>query len=277
MSDTFFSIVIPVLNEKYVLPHLLKNLTEQSFTDFEVFVVDSKSTDGTQKIVRDISKKDKRFHLLTSLKRNVGSQRNIGGRKSSGEFIIFFDADTEIPDFFLAGIHYQCSKDNLESFTTFAVPDSENTKDRLFMHATNIIFDTAAKLKAPLCLGSCIGVSRRVFESTDGFDESIHFMEDTEFVKRVVKHGFKFVVLKEPTYTYSLRRMRKEGNLIMYRNIIPTAKALLLDQKITKPLPGYPMLGGTYFENISTKKKNTQSYIRLKNIVDSVRDLISEE
>lgn len=277
MPSPFFSIVIPVLNERKVLPHLLKDLQKQSFTNFEVYVVDGGSTDGTQAIVEQTIQKDSRFHILSSSRKNVGFQRNLGAKKSNGEVIVFFDADTEIPDFFLSGIHFQYAKNGLESFTTFAIPDSENTKDKLFMHAMNLVFDTAARLKAPLCLGSCIGVNRKIFNRTGGFDESIQFMEDTEFVKRIVKHGFKFTVLKEPTYTYSLRRMRKEGNLIMYRNIVPTAKALLLDQKITESLPGYPMVGGTYFESVSTKKKHTQSYIRLKNIVDSVRELITEE
>ncbi|HSW89611.1 MAG TPA: glycosyltransferase [Patescibacteria group bacterium] len=277
MEFPFFSIVIPVLNEKKVLPHLLKDLQKQTFGDFDIYIVDGGSTDGTIKIVEKMIANDGRLHLLRSKVKNVGYQRNMGGKKSTGQYIIFFDADTGIPEYFLSGLHYQCIKEKLEAFTNFAIPDSENAKDKLFMHATNIIFDSAAKLKSPLCFGSCIGVQRSVFVSTHGFDESIHFMEDTEFAKRVVRSGFRFSVLKEPVYVYSLRRMRKEGNILMYRNIVPTAKALLLDKKITAPLPGYPMLGGTYFDRVTEKKQHTQSYLRLKNLVDSVRELIREE
>jgi len=47
MTKPFFSIIIPALNEEKYLPHLLDDLTKQTFRDFEVILVDGNSSDAT--------------------------------------------------------------------------------------------------------------------------------------------------------------------------------------------------------------------------------------
>ena len=47
MTKSFFSIIIPALNEAKYLPHLLDDLSDQTFQDFEVIIVDGNSNDQT--------------------------------------------------------------------------------------------------------------------------------------------------------------------------------------------------------------------------------------
>lgn len=275
MSSPFFSIIIPCLNEQRALPHLLKDLQNQTYADFDVWIVDGNSEDSTPAVVQKIAKKDKRFHLITSKVRNVGYQRNLGAHKSRGSYVLFFDADNRIPSFYLAGVHYQCAKDNIDAFTTFAQPDTENAKDKFFMSFTNTVFDSASKIGLPFTFGACIGCKRDVFMEVKGFDETMTFGEDTEFVRRVVQSGYGFNVLHEPTYVYSLRRFRKEGTLTLARKLTPIQLNLLMNKKTTQPLDIYPMLGGGYFEEEEKKKGTTQTYQQLKAIMKTLKDVLT--
>ena len=71
----------------------LESISAQTFTDFEVIVVDDGSTDGGAAIVADYP--DARFRLIAQTNAGPGAARNAGIAKARGEFIAFLDADDE--------------------------------------------------------------------------------------------------------------------------------------------------------------------------------------
>ena len=87
------SIIIPHLNGKHHLDDCLGSLRRQTFTDFEVLLVDNGSTDGTQAYVSE------QFPEVTILElgRNFGftGACNAGWDASSGEIVILLNNDTE--------------------------------------------------------------------------------------------------------------------------------------------------------------------------------------
>ena len=106
-QQPFFSIVIPTLNEEKYLPKLLQNLADQTFKDFEVIHVDGRSEDKTvQKAARFSKKLD--IKTLISQKRHVSHQRNLGGKKAQGKWLVFMDADNFLKPYFLQGLKYFC-------------------------------------------------------------------------------------------------------------------------------------------------------------------------
>jgi glycosyltransferase involved in cell wall biosynthesis len=256
MKKPLFSIIIPTLNEEKNLPKLLKDLQKQTFSQFDVWVIDGKSDDKTQEIAQKYVENDPRFHLFVSNRRNVGHQRNFGSQKSTGEYVIFFDADNRLPDHYLAEIHKQCVKKEIFAFTTWAQPDTENSQDKIIMNMLNMVIEVGAKVGAPSALGACIGCRRSVFEIVGGFDPSISFMEDMDLIQRIVKKGYQFSVFRTPLFTYSFRRMRKEGTLQLCRKMVPYfIVKQVFNQKTTKPLDIYPMLGGGYYSTTDSKQK----------------------
>ena len=60
----FISILIPVLNDKNGLKKTLKSIFNQSFTDYEVIVIDGKSSDGTLSVIKSFRKKIMRTFIL---------------------------------------------------------------------------------------------------------------------------------------------------------------------------------------------------------------------
>jgi len=109
-NQPYFSIIIPTLNEQKFLPNLLSNLTKQTNQDFEVFVVDAKSKDKTIENALEFVNKLPSLTIIKSSQKNVSHQRNIGAKKAQGKIILFIDADTGLPKYYLDGLKYQINK-----------------------------------------------------------------------------------------------------------------------------------------------------------------------
>jgi glycosyltransferase involved in cell wall biosynthesis len=88
-----FSIVIPNYNSEKWIEKLLNSILEQTFTDYEVIIVDDISTDNSIDLITKTIN-DKRFKLIRlEEKRWNGGTRNIGVKNAQGEYILFADCD----------------------------------------------------------------------------------------------------------------------------------------------------------------------------------------
>ena len=110
-SKPFFSVIIPTLNEENYISHLLKDLENQTFKDFEVIVADGNSLDLTKE--KTIFFKKRLPLTFTSCqKRGVSFQRNSGASKANGKWLLFMDADNRIHQKFLLDFYNQIKLKN---------------------------------------------------------------------------------------------------------------------------------------------------------------------
>jgi GT2 family glycosyltransferase len=86
----FFSVVIPTYNRREMLRDALASIWSQTFSDYEVIVVDDGSTDGTQE---SLISQNAPFRFLTQSQRGPGAARNLGIREAQGEYLAFLDSD----------------------------------------------------------------------------------------------------------------------------------------------------------------------------------------
>lgn len=92
------SVVIPLYNKASYVQRALDSIAHQTFSDFELIVVDDGSTDDGGRIVA--SHPDPRFRLITQTNAGPGPARNRGIAEARGDFIAFLDADDEwLPDY----------------------------------------------------------------------------------------------------------------------------------------------------------------------------------
>lgn len=246
----FFSLVIPTLNEEKYLPNLLKDLSNQTFRDFEIIIVDAESEDKTVSEAYKFKSKVNKLEILTSNKKNVSFQRNMGALKSRADWIIFLDADSRIPHYFLQGIKFRIEFKDTDFLTSYITPDTKNKKDNTIAMMLNIYTDLQKSSRNPYILEAMLCTKKKSFLKLAGFDESIGVSEGNELLRRAVKEGMKFCVIKNPKYSYSFRRSRKEGLLKGIRSAAEVELKRLLKQKIPKDKAKYiyPMEGGGYFE-----------------------------
>lgn len=98
------SIIIPVYQAGKYLKKCIESILDQTFTDFELILVDDGSNDGSEKICNEYAKKDERIKVIHQKNQGVSSARNAGMECAGGEYIAFVDAD----DWIEADMFEQC-------------------------------------------------------------------------------------------------------------------------------------------------------------------------
>ena len=94
------SIGVPVYNVEEYLRQCLNSIMEQTFTDFEVIMVDDGSTDNSFSICQEYVAKDNRFKLIHQENKGLAGARNTCLKYMHGEFITWIDSDDKIkPDY----------------------------------------------------------------------------------------------------------------------------------------------------------------------------------
>ncbi|HEX9817548.1 MAG TPA: glycosyltransferase family A protein [Patescibacteria group bacterium] len=266
LKTPFFSIIIPTLNEEKYLPRLLKDLVKQSFQDFEVIHVDGNSEDETLAVGQEFTKKLK-LKTRVVKKRNVAYQRNTGAKLARGEWLIFMDADNQLLKDFLATIKKQLLKNpEISVFSCWVSLESNEVLKKTAEKVINYALELNFLFGRPLAFGALIGCQRSLAKTTQ-FDETQKVYEDSKFVNELVNKGAVFQLFKNPTYTYSTRRMDKEGMIKMLRMGIVTTLHFMRGKDFSKNDFGYSMEGGKYYDQLP--KTSLQN---LKNLLKTVSE-----
>ena len=94
--STLISVIIPVYNTEQYISCCIDSVLSQSFTNFELILVDDGSKDGSGTICDEYAKKDNRIRVFHKGNGGVSSARNLGLDNARGEWIYFVDSDDEL-------------------------------------------------------------------------------------------------------------------------------------------------------------------------------------
>ena len=92
------SAIIPVYNAEKYLAQAIESIIAQSYISWEMFLVASESEDRSVEIAEKYSREYDNIYLIITEERGIGCARNRGLEKSTGEYILFMDADDYLPD-----------------------------------------------------------------------------------------------------------------------------------------------------------------------------------
>lgn len=101
MDNPQISIIVPVYNAEKYLCHCVDSILAQTFTDFELLLIDDGSTDASGKICDEYASKDCRVRAFHKKNSGASDARNIGIDNSLGNYMAFVDADDYINASFL--------------------------------------------------------------------------------------------------------------------------------------------------------------------------------
>lgn len=93
MKNPLISVIVPVYNAEEFLPLCINSILSQTFTDFELLLIDDGSTDKSGEICDEYAQKDSRIKVVHKENSGVSSSRNIGIDYSKGRYITFVDSD----------------------------------------------------------------------------------------------------------------------------------------------------------------------------------------
>lgn len=91
-----YSIIVPVYNAEATLRRCVDSILSQTYTDFELILVNDGSTDNSQSILDAYVEKDRRMRSIRKSNGGVSSARNVGLDIAKGEWVLFVDADDEV-------------------------------------------------------------------------------------------------------------------------------------------------------------------------------------
>lgn len=92
-SAPLFSIIVPVYNVRDYVEKSIDSVLNQSFSDFELLLIDDGSTDGSGEIVDKAAKRDSRVRAIHQANSGVSASRNLGLDNALGQWIVFVDGD----------------------------------------------------------------------------------------------------------------------------------------------------------------------------------------
>jgi glycosyltransferase involved in cell wall biosynthesis len=222
------TVVLPTFNRAAFLPGAFASLQDQTFTDWELVIVDDGSTDSTRELVDEYVKSHEHTRYVYQPNRGAYAARNRGVDEATGKYVAFFDSD----DLWLPHHLTQCVA-ALEAHTeidwvfgacrqidqsTGAVIDPNTSylggQPRPFVHlkadidgGLHIITD-ADVLECQILHGLYCGLQNSVIKRQlfDGrrFNEQFRVVEDELFVIRVLAAGARFAYFLEPHVIYQV-------------------------------------------------------------------------
>ncbi|SEG59266.1 glycosyltransferase family 2 protein [Paenibacillus sp. UNC499MF] len=94
--EHLISIVMPTYNRAHVISGAIESIMRQSYANWELLVVDDRSTDHTEEAIRDWTRKDARIrYVRNEREKGPGGARNTGMLEAQGEYLAFLDSDDE--------------------------------------------------------------------------------------------------------------------------------------------------------------------------------------
>ena len=205
-----YSVIIPVYNRPDEVDELLQSLTEQSFKDFEVVIVEDGSSIPCKKVV-DRYQKQLDIHYYNKPNSGPGQTRNYGAERSTGEYLIILDSDCILPKGYLAAIEKELQVNPADAF---GGPDRAHESFTDIQKAINYsmtsFFTTGGirggkkKMDKFYPRSFNMGVRREVYQALGGFS-NMRFGEDIDFSIRIFKGGYQCRLFPD-AWVYHKRR-----------------------------------------------------------------------
>jgi len=192
----FFSIIIPLYNRPDEIRELLETLTQQTYKQFEVLVIEDGSTKDAGEIVKGFADK---LDLKYFVKPNTGQgfSRNFGFEKAKGDYFIIFDSDCLIPEDYLQIVNDSLARNYLDAY---GGPDDAHPSftpvQKAISYAMTSPFTTGGTRGGKKSVGQFhprsfnMGLSRQVWQKAGGYVIT-RLGEDIEFAIRIQSLGFK--------------------------------------------------------------------------------------
>jgi glycosyltransferase involved in cell wall biosynthesis len=203
-----YSVIIPVFNRPHEVEELLQSLTQQTYQNFEVILVEDGSTENSKNVAERFSGSLK-IHYYFKLNSGPGPSRNFGFENASGDYLVAFDSDCIIPPGYFDAVEAFLEKTPLDAW---GGPDKGSTSFTPIQQAM------AYTMSSSLTTGGIrgggrrgfqprsfnMGISKEVFRETKGFQFD-RLAEDIELSIRMKKAGFRVGLIPD-AFVFHKRR-----------------------------------------------------------------------
>nr|WKN36962.1 glycosyltransferase family 2 protein [Tunicatimonas sp. TK19036] len=264
-SGPLVSIITPVFNRQAYISDAIQSLLKQTYSNWEMIVIDDGSQDDTPIVVKEFSKYDKRIKYKKRIDEPKGAQscRNIGISHASGKYVIFLDSDDYLASFCLRQrVSFIEEYPNLD-FAVFAgliFNEVPGDNDVLISEnrALESHIDTFLNLDAPFLNLNPIWKRKSLIKSSLHWDTDVLAFQDIDFhIAALSKNLIYTTAYQFPPDCFWRKHMGEHiGKSIYHINTVNSHYKLFL--KISSELEEAGMLTsrrkqlifGLFFENV---------------------------
>lgn len=202
------SIIVPVYNAEKYIDRCLQSIIHQSFTDWELIIVNDGSTDKSSEICEYFAKQDKRIKVFHKKNEGVSHTRQFGLNVTKGEFIIQMDADDWADNDMLECMYNTA----IDAQADLVISDIYQETDKGQIYLCQKPYNTSNKilikeLLTHLITGCCNKFIRAqlIKDNNIQFNTDVNFGEDTLFWINVLnKVPLKTIYINKAWYHYDI-------------------------------------------------------------------------
>lgn len=201
------TIVVPIFNVEKYLQRCLKSIQAQTYTDFEVILVDDGSTDGSSEIAKHYSMIDKRFRYVYQVNNGQGSARNRGIHMANGDFLCFVDSDDFVHSQYLE-LLYKTALENDAQIASCGVErvfeDGRIVDYKITNQSGTSVIKDIEKYLLTASFSVCNKIFRKELFDNLEFPERMKF-EDFALMPRIYERAKCIASITDKLYYYSYR------------------------------------------------------------------------
>jgi glycosyltransferase involved in cell wall biosynthesis len=200
-----FSVIIPTYNRAHVITRAIQSVLEQTFSNFELIIVDDGSTDQTDAVIGSIN--HPRLRYIRQENKGVSAARNAGVALAHGQYVTFLDSDDEVLPEWLANLAqvFQAGQAGIVCVGSKVIIEQNGQHQQTIVlpRKMGALFEHQEGLFAP---PGTFALRRELFETVGGYVEGLPFSENTELAIRLIPHcideGWSIVSLAKPLVLY---------------------------------------------------------------------------
>lgn len=245
------SIVVPVYNTKDYVVRCLDSIYNQTFTDYEVLIVNDGSTDNSAELCSQYILDKPQFRLINKANGGLTSARYCGWKEAVGKYIVFIDSDDFIESDYCKSLYDACEStqsglaicsyqvvSNNQIISISQLPVNGQLITNIEEDYTKLLLSYHPKTKHRIPAFLWLRMMLREIITEDCFvDENKVFAEDLIFDLHYVRQVKQIAVVNRPLYNYylidgSLTRKYRPNLWQMYKNLYTECLNYCVNNKI---------------------------------------------
>jgi glycosyltransferase involved in cell wall biosynthesis len=242
-TDTLFTIIVASYNNGRYLKQLFDSILNQTYTNWELVVVDDFSTDDSVAIISQYSKKDKRIKLFVHDQNlGVGAAFRTATLHSSGEVIGMLGADDAlVPDAIEKMVKAHLENPNASLINSDSYHCDENLNIRGIYDAFSAL-PKGTHLIQNISICNFATFKKSAYDKTAGFDPDLRKAVDHDIFLKLDEFGSLYYI-HEPLYLYRVH----SGGVSQIKNGLRAAQSSIIARR------------NAYYRRLGSTKKNLSS------------------
>lgn len=200
VNDSLVSIIVPIYNAEKYLDSCIQSVLRQTYTNWELILIDDGSTDKSGRIAEEYGFADERITVFHQKNLGVSLARYQGIDEATGNYVVFLDADDELIEDCLAKTVNIAEETNADVVAGRSCENQELFQDRIIWTGAEALENS---LKDHLfTYSACAKLIRREFIGKTRFTPDIRINEDSYFVFQLLCKQNVFVLTNDVIYFY---------------------------------------------------------------------------